>query len=96
MDDNEQLVLDLENDPFSDAADIENIFSFEFGHSGLNRTKHKWAAKPKAHQGLSDDPLLQRFDVDGYVGKFWHVRLILNNICARSLSSCSLLWAIRS
>ena len=79
MDHDEQLIFDFDDDALSDAANVENVFPFKFGDGGLDRAQEKWTRKSHAEKRLPYDPLLQRFDIDGHIGKFWHRDRLMNN-----------------
>ena len=79
MDDDEERILDLDDDAFSDSSHVEGDLSFEFGNTGLDRAKEKWTAKSHAEKSLPYDALLQRLDIDCHIGKFWHRYWIINN-----------------
>jgi murein DD-endopeptidase MepM/ murein hydrolase activator NlpD len=84
MDDDEQIALDFEYDALSDSSDVQNIFSFEFVHTGLNRTKDERTRKSQPDKSLADDTRLQRLDIYGYIGKFRHrSRITMNNYTMR-------------
>jgi hypothetical protein len=79
MDDDEKVTFDFDDDALSDAADVDDVLSFEFGDSRLDCAKKKWTCKSHAEQSLSHDALLERLDIDGHIGKFWHRDSIINN-----------------
>ena len=72
MDDDEEVALERDHDSFADATDCGHFVVFELRRSGLDRPEDERARKSQAHQWLTDDAPLQRFDVDGHIGKFRH------------------------
>lgn len=72
MKDDEQIVFEPEDDPLPKAAERGDAFPADVGRSGVDRAEDERAGEPELAKRMAEHACRERFEVDGYVGKFRH------------------------
>jgi len=67
-----EIILERHDDPLADAAIPRDSFAVGFRQWRVNRPHQKGMCDAYLPETLADGSLLQRFDIDGYVGEFRH------------------------
>jgi len=66
------VVLQLEEDTLPETRYPQHLLSERRRERWVDAPQEKWALQSDLVQPGADDPTRQRFDVDGYIGKFGH------------------------
>src|SRR4029077_5454896 len=88
MDDEEELAVEFEHDALAEAADGVDVPAFQLGRRRIERAEDKRARQSDFEQRLPEEPLLERFDVDGHIREFrhrfgdypWYMRNVLSGV----------------
>jgi hypothetical protein len=67
-----EIVVEIEDDALPEAPNIHDPLALHAVERWLNAAEEKRALEPDVEERLAVDPALQRFYVDGDIGKFWH------------------------
>src|SRR5436189_6456532 len=72
MDDQEQFVIEHQHDALADAANRAHHGTVDRLEGRIHRSQDERTTQRDTLEAAADDPLGERFDVNGYVRKFGH------------------------
>ena len=72
MDHNEEPAIQLDNDALADTAQPDDTMSGELCWRRRDRPENERIEQAQLAELLPHDPRLQRFEINGYIGKFRH------------------------
>src|SRR2546430_14923496 len=73
MEDQKELVLQIKYDAFSKSAKSEDLLPFRFSNRRIEGAHDKRARDPNLKNGLIENALLKRVDVNSNVRQFRHL-----------------------
>lgn len=92
MDDDEEIVFHAEDDSLSDAADGDDSFPCDVSRGWIDGAQYERIGEPDFKERVTDDSALDRFYIDGHVGKFRHSLAIIDGV--KTLLTLAVGWCL--
>src|SRR5579871_5969066 len=89
MEDQPEIVVETKSNALADAAQAGNFAALNGLNGRICSAEKRWAANVKVFQSMAEHTLLQRFNVNNDVRKFWHGLFL-------SLQPTGRFWRVKS
>ena len=80
MNDKEELVAEREDNSLAQAPQPDDLLPGQFGGGRVDRAQDEWVGEPDLFQRMAEHACLQRFEIDGHIGKFRHDPFIIGRV----------------
>jgi hypothetical protein len=92
MDDDEEIVFHAEDDSLPDAPNGDDFFLRNVTRRRIDGAKDEGIGEPDFKECATDEPALERFDVDRHIGKFRHSPAIIDRV--KTLLTLAVGWCL--